>query len=99
MKQLLFLLLVLYCTESKAQKAVKLPYVIEDARMESYLQNRQPVTLKIKINNVPDSIKEVNVECTFVSFGADFQRKKYYTTDANGFLRITLEQNLPYQQI
>ena len=99
MKQLLFLLLVLYCTESKAQKAVKLPYVIEDARMESYLQNRQPATLKIKINNVPDSIKEVNVECTFVSFGADFQRKKYYTTDANGFLRITLEQNLPYQQI
>jgi len=99
MKQVLCLWLVLYCTESKAQKVVKLPYAIEDARMDTYLRNRPPATLTIKINNAPDSIKEINVECTFVSFGANFQQKKYYTANKNGFLKIILGQNLPYQQI
>lgn len=76
-----------------------LPLAIESPQMDAYLQHHLPAKLIIQINNAPDSVKKVDVKCTFVTFGADFQRTKYYSTDEHGFLKITLDQNLPYQQI
>lgn len=75
------------------------PLAIEDPRMDSYLQNREFATLTIQISNAPDSVKKVNVKCSLVTFGSNFQITKYYTTNSDGFLKITLNQNLPYQQI
>lgn len=76
-----------------------IPMTIEDPQMDSYLQNREPATLTIQINSAPDSVKKINIKCTFVTFGSEFQITKYYTTNPEGFLTITLTQNLPYQQI
>ena len=88
---------LLFCITTNAQS--DLPLTIEDPKMDTYLQNRQTATLTIQINNAPDSVKKVNVKCTFVTFGSDFQTVKYYTTNSDGFVKITLKQNLPYQQI
>lgn len=76
-----------------------LPFAIEGARMNNYLHNRKPAVMNIQINNAPDSSKKTSVKCTFVTFGSNFQSTKYYTTNEKGFAKITLEQNLPYQQI
>lgn len=89
-------ILVLFFT-SNAQPGLWL--AIEDPKMDAYLQNRQPATLLIQINNAPNSISKVDINCTFVSFGPDFQITKYYRTDTHGFVKITLSQNLPYQEI
>ncbi len=91
-----FIALLLWIT-SNAQSS--LPLTIENPKMDSYLQNRQPATLTIQINNAPDSVKKVDVKCTFVTFGSNFQIIKYYAINSDGFVRVMLEQNLPYQQI
>lgn len=92
-----FLTLLLLSFTSHAQS--KPPLAIEDPQMGAYLQNRQSPTLEIQIINAPDSAKKIDVKCTFVTFGSNFQFTKYYTTSANGFLKINLDQNLPCQQI
>lgn len=97
MRKLLFATVLLFSINLNAQS--NLPLALEDPQMDAYLQKRKPATLTIQINNAPDSVKSVNVKCTFVSFGSKFQKAKYYSTNSNGFVRITLEQNLPYQQI
>lgn len=98
MKKIISILItLLLCITTNAQSG--LPLAIEDPKMDAYLQNRQPAELSIQINNLPDSVKKVDIKCTFVSFGSNFQMPKYYTTDAHGFMKITLNQNLPYQQI
>lgn len=100
MKQLLFISFVLLSFSVHAQNAgTHLPFAIEDARMNTYLQNRKPAVMTIQINNAPDSIRKTSIKCTFVTFGSNFQTTKYYSTNEKGFARITLEQNLPYQQI
>lgn len=100
MKQLLFISFVLLSFSVQAQNAgTHLPFAIEDARMDAYLQNRKPAVMTIQINNAPDSIRKSSIKCTFVTFGSNFQTTKYYSTNEKGFARITLEQNLPYQQI
>ncbi len=88
---------LLLCITTNAQSS--LPLAIEDPKMDAYLQNRHPAELTIQINNLPDSVKRIDIKCTFVSFGSTFQITKYYTTDAHGFMKIILDQNLPYQQI
>lgn len=88
---------LLFCITTNAQSDLPLP--IESPKMDSYLQDRKPATLSIQINNAPDSINKVDVKCTFVTFGANFQIAKYYATNSEGFVKITLDQNLPYQQI
>ena len=90
-------IILLPCITTNAQSG--LPLAIESPKMDSYLQNRQPATLTIQINNAPDSVKKVNIKCTFVNFGSDFQIAKYYTTNSDGFVKISLDQNLPYQEI
>lgn len=75
-----------------------LPLAIEDPKMDSYLQNRRPATLTIQLRNVPGDA-EVGVKCVFVAFGPNLQITKYYTAKANNSVKITLDQNLPYQQI
>ncbi len=90
-------IILLPCITTNAQSG--LPLTIEDPKMDVYLQNRQSATLTIQINNAPESVKKVNIKCTFVTFGSDFQITKYYITDSNSFVKITLDQNLPYQQI
>lgn len=76
-----------------------LPLAIESPKMDSYLKNRQPATLTIQVNNAPGNGTKITVECTFVTFGSNFQVKKYFKTNSTGFLKISLAQNLPYQQI
>lgn len=88
---------LLFCISTNAQSG--LPLTIESSKMDSYLQERKPATLSIQVNNAPDSVKKVDVKCTFVTFGANFQITKYYATNSEGFVKITLDQNLPYQQI
>jgi len=85
------------CFTANAQYG--LPLTIEDLKMDAYLQNRQPARMTIQVNNAPDSVKKVDIKCTFVTFGSNFQITKYYKTDAYGFIKITLDQKLPYQQI
>ena len=100
MKRSLFALLLPLCISAHAQNTgSNLPLAIEDPRMDAYLHNRKPVNLTIQINNAPDSSRKTSIKCTFVTFGSNFQKTKYYTTDENGYAKITLDQNLPYQQI
>ncbi|MFT4154494.1 TlpA family protein disulfide reductase [Parafilimonas sp.] len=75
-----------------------LPLAIEDPKMDQYLQNRQPATLTVQLHNAPGDA-EVSVKCVFVTFGPNLQMAKYYTVKANNSVKITLGQNLPYQQI
>ncbi|ANI90480.1 hypothetical protein A9P82_15005 [Arachidicoccus ginsenosidimutans] len=97
MKQLLFATVLLLCISANAQS--NLPLAIEDPKMDAYLQNRKSATLSIQINNLPDSIKKTKITYTLVCFGSDFQVTKYTHTNANGFAKIILNQNFPYQQI
>lgn len=97
MKYLMFFFLSFYCIQLNAQSVS--PIVMEDKKMDSYLMNRKPATLTILVKNLPDSIKKVDVQYTLVQLGVGFQVKKYTETDATGSSKITLDQNLPYQQI
>lgn len=75
------------------------PIAIEDKKMDVYLTNRKPATLTINIKNLPDSIKKVNIKYTLVELNGAFQAEKYTETDASGFSKIILDENLPYQQV
>jgi thiol-disulfide isomerase/thioredoxin len=97
MKRSLFLLFICWHTLSQAQSSP--PVSMEDKKSDAYLSNRKPATLVIQIKNLPESVKKVNIKYTLVQLGAGFQATKYAETDANGLSRITLDQNLPYQQI
>jgi thiol-disulfide isomerase/thioredoxin len=96
-KIIINLAILLFFLTANAQYS--LPTTIEDPKTDSNLKNRQPGKLTIQINNSPDSAKIAKVKCTFVTFGSDMQITKYYTTDSLGYLDISLNQNLPYQQI
>ena len=85
------------CNDLSAQNLS--PIAIEDKKMDTYLTNRKPATLTIVIKNLPDSVKKVNIKYTLVQLNGDFQATKYAETDATGLSKITLEENLPYQQI
>lgn len=97
MKYLMFLLLSFSCSQLSAQKGS--PIAMEDKKMDDYLINRKPATLTIQVKNLPDSIKKIEIQYTLVQLGIDFQVKKYTQTDATGLSKVTLDQNLPYQQI
>ncbi|NRF41784.1 TlpA disulfide reductase family protein [Pedobacter foliorum] len=97
MKYLMFFFLSFYCIQLNAQSVS--PITMEDKKMDAYLINRKPAILTILVKNLPDSIKKVDVQYTLVQLGAGFQVKKYTETDATGLSKITLDQNLPYQQI
>lgn len=98
MRQLLFATALLFSIVTNAQS--NLPLALEDPKMDAYLQKHKPATLTIQINNIADSSKSVDVKCSFVTFGKrSLSVAKYYKTNANGFLEIKLDQNLPYQQI
>ncbi|MEO8854856.1 MAG: TlpA disulfide reductase family protein [Ginsengibacter sp.] len=100
MKQIIFASFLLLSFSAHAQNTnSNHPLAIEDAKMDNYLQNRKPAVMTIQINNAPDSIRKASIKCTFVTFGSNFQSTKYYSTNEKGFAKITLEQNLPYQQI
>lgn len=100
MKQLLFVSFLCLSFSVHAQNAdSNHPFAIENPGMDKYLQNRKLPTLAIQINNMPDSVKTTDIKYTFVAFGANFQVQKFTQTDANGFAKIVLYQNLPYQQI
>lgn len=100
MKQILFALLLLLSFSVHAQNSnTNHPFAIEDARMDNYLNNRKLPSITIQVNNIPDSVKKINIKYTLVTFGANFQVKEFTQTDAEGFARIVLYQNLPYQQI
>lgn len=97
MKQILYFLLLFSCIGVYAQKST--PLQIEDKKMNTYLENRKLPTLTIHIKNLPDSIKKVNIELTFVHMGVGSQITKFATTDASGLSKVVLDENLPYQQI
>ncbi len=93
------LLAVLMCCSSYLS-AQNLPAIaIEDKKMDAYLMGRKPATLTVQIKNLPDSVKKVSIKYTLVQFGGSIQATKYAETDAAGSAKITLDQNLPYQQI
>jgi len=75
------------------------PVAIEDKKMDANLAGRGPAALTIKIKNLPDSVKKVNIKYTVVQLAGSFQATKYTETDAAGSAKIILDQNLPYQQI
>ena len=97
MKQFLFFLAFFYCSTLAAQNSS--PITLEDKKMDAQLLHRKPALLNIQVNNLPDSIKKVPIAYTLVQLGAGFQVNKFTETDANGLSKITLDQNLPYQQI
>jgi thiol-disulfide isomerase/thioredoxin len=97
MKQLLIFLLSFYGAQVCAQNVA--PLAIEDKKMDDYLSNRKPATLTIQINNLPDSVKKVDVKYSLVQFGSSFQVAKHTETNNKGFSEIKLLQNFPYQQI
>lgn len=100
MKQILFASLFLLCFSVHAQNlATNQPLAIEDARMDDYLTNRKLPSITIQVNNMPDSIRKIDIKYTIVTFGANFQIQKFTQTDSKGFSRILLSQNFPYQQI
>lgn len=96
-KILAALIAVSFSTTVHAQQDI--PLAIESSRMDSYLQNRPAATLSVQVKNIPDSVKKIDIKCTYVTFGSNFQITKYYSTNSKGTAEITLEQNLPYQQI
>jgi len=97
MKNILFLLLICCGLQLSAQTTK--PLTIEDKKRDAYMSGRKPATLTVQITNLPESVKKVNVKCTLVQLGLGFQTDRYAETDAKGTLTMTLEQNLPYQQI
>jgi hypothetical protein len=100
MTRLLFVTLLLLCISTQAQNIKSdLPLAIEDAGMDQYLQNRELPTLTIQVSNMPDSIKKIDINYSLVTFGANFQVQKFTQSNPEGFTRIVLYQNLPYQQI
>lgn len=97
MKQFLFFLAFFYCSTLAAQNNSPIP--IEDKKMDAYLFHRKPAVLTIQVKNLPDSVKKVPIKYTLVQLGIGFQVEKFTETDAKGLSKITLDQNLPYQQI
>jgi hypothetical protein len=97
MKRLIFLLLACGCMQLMAQNTA--PLAIEDKKMDAYLTARIPAVLTIQINNLPDSVKKVDIKYTLVQLGIAFQATKFTKTNTAGFAKIVLDQNLPYQQI
>jgi thiol-disulfide isomerase/thioredoxin len=75
------------------------PLTIEDKKMDAYLTARKPATLTIQLNNLPDSVKKVNIKYTLVQLGIAFQATRFTETNTAGSAKIVLDQNLPYQQI
>lgn len=97
MKNLLLIVLMCCCNYLSAQNLS--PVAIEDKKMDAYLTNRKPAALTIKIKNLPDSAKKMNIKYTLVQLAGGVQATKYAETDATGSAKIILDQNLPYQQI
>src|ERR1700761_8201390 len=97
MKKLLLVALMCCCGYLHAQNLP--PVAIEDKKMDGYLAVRKPATLTIQVKNLPDSVKKVNIKYTLVQFGVSVQVTKYAETNAAGLSKITLDENLPYQQI
>jgi len=97
MKNLLLVLMICWCNYLNAQSLS--PIAIENKKMDAYLTNRRPATLTVQIKNLPDSVKKVNIKYTLVQLAGSVQATKYAATDATGTCKLTLDQNLPYQQI
>lgn len=97
MKNLLVVLFVLCCTKLNALNIT--PLTMEDKKVDAYLMARKPAKLLIQIKNLKDESKKIDIGYTLVKLGTGFQSKKYTETDVNGVAEITLQDNLPYQQI
>lgn len=97
MKQFLFFLAFFYCSTLAAQTGS--PITMEDKEMNTQLLRRKPAVLTIQVKNLPDSVKKVAIKYTLVQLGVGFQVAKFTETNASGLSKITLDQNLPYQQI
>src|SRR5436190_3115716 len=98
MRSLFFFFLTFSICVDAQQKYAE-PLTIADPAMDGYLQKKRPAILTIKIINAPDTITKVQVKCSFVRFGSVFQSNKFYQFDKNGFLKIVLDDRLPYQQV
>lgn len=94
MKPVLLAFLVLLCPYLNAQN--KKPLAIEDAQMSDYLDKRPLPTLTVKVLDAPG---KTDIKCTMVTFGTSLQVTRHTTTNEKGEAHITLDQNLPYQQI
>lgn len=94
MKPVLLALLVLLCPYLNAQN--KMPLTIEDPQMSDYLSKRPLPTLTVKVLDAPG---KTDIKCTMVTFGTSFQITRHTITNEKGEAHITLDQNLPYQQI
>ena len=94
----LFLFLT-FCTRVDAQQKHAEPLAIADPAMDSYLQKKHTAILTVRIIHAHDTITKVTVKCSFVRFGSELQSKKFYQFNKNGYLKIVLEDRLPYQQI
>lgn len=96
MKYLFFILFTLYGFHLNAQV---IPNTIEGKQMDSYLKERKLPILTIKLYNLPDTFKKVDIEYTLVKFGSKSQVSQYAEIDKKGIVEIILKDNLPYQQI
>jgi len=98
-KQSLFFFFLVYCISAHAQHKNAEPLTLTDPAMDGYLQKKHPAILTVKIIHAPDTITKVPVKCSFVRFGPALQAPKFYQFDKNGFLKIAVNDRLPYQQI
>lgn len=98
MKKLFLALLLCWGTYLHAQNVAMMP--IEDKKMDAYISNRKPAELTVNIKNRPANATKVEVKYTLVNLGVGgFQTSRYSEVGASGTTSITLNQNLPYQQI
>lgn len=99
MRSLFILLLIFESALLTAQtNPLPKPLAIEDSQMDTYLQKRRFPVLTIKVLNRPKEEK-TEISYSMVTFGSDNHVKKYTQLDVEGNATISLEQNLPYQQL
>jgi len=99
MKQFLLFSFLTFYINLGAQQKNAAPLTIADPGMDSYLQKKQTAILTVRIIHAPDTITKVPVKCSFVGFGLALQSNRFYKFNKNGFLKIVLDDRLPYQQI
>ncbi|RYZ45428.1 MAG: hypothetical protein EOP49_25250, partial [Sphingobacteriales bacterium] len=84
---------------SLAQTYAVLPNAIEDRRMDDYLVNRKPATLKIRLVNATGNTSTLKIRYTIVHPGSESQVTETTSFGVNNESTIVLQENLPYQQV
>lgn len=99
MKQLIVGIALAISVPAFAQNKPDTPIPVEDKRMDTHLQNRQPAILRIKVTNSTKKLIDIAVRYTIVHPGSELQETGNTKLDEHGETTIILKENLPYQQV